>query len=127
MPIMTAAEALVQALRAEGVKYVFGLPGGHSVSIMYDELTRHDDIQAILARHETAGAFAALGYAQVTGHAAAGAAGLKGLKVEQPDQCAPAIAAALEANASGQPALIEVMIPWDDPPPGFARHHGVHG
>jgi len=69
MARMTAARALVEALKAEGVKYVFGLPGGHSVRILYDELYHDSDIQAILARHETAGAFAALGYAQVTGEA----------------------------------------------------------
>ncbi len=69
MPPMTAAQALAAALRAEGVEYVFGLPGGHSVTILYDELSKADDIQAILARHESAGAFAALGYAQVTGQA----------------------------------------------------------
>ena len=39
------------------------------MSILYDELSQASDIQAILARHETAGAFAALGYAQVTGEA----------------------------------------------------------
>lgn len=66
MAIKTAAQAMVEALRGEGVKYVFGLPGGHSVAIFYDELAQQDDIQAILARHETAGAFAALGYAQLT-------------------------------------------------------------
>ena len=39
------------------------------------------------------------------GHtAAAKAAGLKGLKVERPEQCGPAIASALEATASGPPS-----------------------
>lgn len=66
MAMKTAAQAIVEALRAEGVKYVFGLPGGHSVAIFYDELAKQSEIQAILARHETAGAFAALGYAQIT-------------------------------------------------------------
>jgi acetolactate synthase I/II/III large subunit len=66
MSVKSAAQAMVEALRAEEVEYVFGLPGGHSVAIFYDELARQRDVQAILARHETAGAFAALGYAQVT-------------------------------------------------------------
>jgi acetolactate synthase-1/2/3 large subunit len=66
MAIKTASTALVEALQAEGVRYVFGLPGGHSVAIFYDDLARQQQVQAILARHETAGAFAALGYAQVT-------------------------------------------------------------
>ncbi|MFO7945642.1 MAG: thiamine pyrophosphate-binding protein [Armatimonadota bacterium] len=67
MPRMKASEALVEALAAEGVEYVFGLPGGHSVSIFYDEMGKARQPEAILARHETAGAFAALGYAQLTG------------------------------------------------------------
>ena len=77
-------------------------------------------------QHTYAGRYYCVDYNANWDHAAAAeAAGLKGLKVEQPDQCEPAIEAALEANASGQPALIEVMIPWDEPTPGFARHHGV--
>ncbi len=67
MAFMKASEAVVKALKAEGVEYVFGLPGGHSVCIFYDQLGMQDDIKTILARHETAGAFAALGYAQLTG------------------------------------------------------------
>jgi acetolactate synthase-1/2/3 large subunit len=59
--------ALAEALKAEGVQYVFGLPGGHSVRILYDAIRDDPAIEAILARHETGGAFAALGYAQVTG------------------------------------------------------------
>jgi len=39
----------VAALRAEGIRYVFGLPGGHSVTILYDELAKAGDIQAIVA------------------------------------------------------------------------------
>jgi acetolactate synthase-1/2/3 large subunit len=66
MAVKTAAQAMVEALRGEGVRYVFGLPGGHSVAIFYDELAKQNEIRAILARHETAGAFAALGYAQLT-------------------------------------------------------------
>jgi acetolactate synthase I/II/III large subunit len=67
MGLKKASEAVVEALTAEGVEYVFGLPGGHSVSIFYDELSKQKQVKTILARHETAGAFAALGYAQLTG------------------------------------------------------------
>jgi len=61
-----ADEALVEALKTEGVRYVFGLPGGHSVKILYNAIRDDPDIEAVLARHETAGAFTALGYAQMT-------------------------------------------------------------
>lgn len=70
MAQMTGDRAFVEALRAEGVRYVFGLPGGHSVRIFYDKMAQTDGIDAILTRHETAGAFAALGYAQISGNAA---------------------------------------------------------
>ena len=69
MAAKKASQAMAEALRAEGVRYVFGLPGGHSVTILYDELYRDPQITPILARHETAGAFAALGYAQISGEA----------------------------------------------------------
>ncbi|NLJ34891.1 MAG: hypothetical protein GX358_01445, partial [candidate division WS1 bacterium] len=54
---------------------------------------------------------------------AARAAGLVGLYVDSPDQCATAIESALQANADGQPALIEVAVPWDEQTPGFIAHH----
>jgi len=66
MAIKKASEALVEALAAERVEYVFGLPGGHSVCVLYDALARQQQVKTVLARHESAGAFAALGYAQLT-------------------------------------------------------------
>ena len=69
MALKTASQAVVEALAAEGVEYVFGLPGGHSVCIFYDQLAKQQQVKTILTRHETAGAFAALGYAQLTGKA----------------------------------------------------------
>ncbi len=63
---MTGADLLVQALYAAGVRVVFGMPGSHTVAI-YDALERHGGIRTILIRNEQAGAFAADGYARVTG------------------------------------------------------------
>ena len=56
---------------------------------------------------------------------AAKCAGLAGYFVDDPAQCAPAIEGALRANQEGQPALFEVMAPWDEPTPGFCEHHDV--
>jgi acetolactate synthase-1/2/3 large subunit len=56
---------------------------------------------------------------------AAECAGLAGFYVDAPDQCEAAIRGALAANADGQPALIEVMVPYDEPTPGFCEHHDV--
>jgi acetolactate synthase-1/2/3 large subunit len=63
---MTGADLLVQSLYAAGVRVIFGMPGSHTVSI-YDALERHGGIRTILIRNEQAGAFAADGYARVTG------------------------------------------------------------
>jgi acetolactate synthase-1/2/3 large subunit len=60
------AQILLECLKREGVKHIFGYPGGVVLDI-YDELTRHPDIQHILVRHEQAAAHAADGYARVTG------------------------------------------------------------
>jgi acetolactate synthase-1/2/3 large subunit len=62
----TAGRAVVDVLRAEGVRFVFGLPGGHVLDI-YDGLYGAPDIEHILVRHEHAAAAMAAGYAQLTG------------------------------------------------------------
>lgn len=62
----TGADVLVDCLHREGVRVVFGMPGSHSVAI-YDAIQRHGGIRTILIRNEQAGAFAADGYARVTG------------------------------------------------------------
>lgn len=60
------ADILVQSLYDAGVRDIFGMPGSHTVAI-YDALHRHGGIRTILIRNEQAGAFAADGYARVTG------------------------------------------------------------
>ena len=62
----TAGQAIVDVLRAEGVRHVFGLPGGHVLSI-YDGLYAAAEIEHVLARHEQVAASMAAGYAQLTG------------------------------------------------------------
>jgi acetolactate synthase I/II/III large subunit len=58
--------AIVEALRAEGVDVVFGLPGGHILGI-YDGLYDAPGIRHVLVRHEFTAAAMAAGYAQLTG------------------------------------------------------------
>jgi acetolactate synthase-1/2/3 large subunit len=60
------AEVLVKALQAEGVKYVWGYPGG-AVLHIYDAFYKQDTIQHVLVRHEQAAVHAADGYARATG------------------------------------------------------------
>jgi acetolactate synthase-1/2/3 large subunit len=63
----SGARILVEVLKAEGTKYVFGLPGGQSCSILYDGLYDVPEITPILVRHEEAAAFMAYAYARLTG------------------------------------------------------------
>ena len=63
---LRGAEILVKALQAEGVKHVWGYPGG-AVLHIYDAFYKQDSIQHILVRHEQAAVHAADGYARATG------------------------------------------------------------
>ncbi len=64
MAEMMGATALMHALDAEGVKQVFGLPGGANLP-MYDELSK-SDIRHILVRHEQSAAHMADGFGRVS-------------------------------------------------------------
>ena len=63
---LRGAEIMVKALHAEGVKFVWGYPGG-AVLHIYDALYKQGSIQHILVRHEQAAVHAADGYARATG------------------------------------------------------------
>ena len=68
---ITGAKALMRALQAEGVKTIFGYPGG-AIMPVYDALfdyTRGEKkcFDHILVRHEQGAAHAAEGYARVSG------------------------------------------------------------
>jgi thiamine pyrophosphate-dependent acetolactate synthase large subunit-like protein len=62
----TGGEWVVEALRAEGVRHVFGIPGVHNLPV-YDALIRDSPITHVLARHESGAAFMADGYARSSG------------------------------------------------------------
>ena len=65
-PELMGAEILVKALQAEGVKQIWGYPGG-AVLYIYDALYKQDTIQHVLVRHEQAAVHAADGFARATG------------------------------------------------------------
>jgi len=62
---MSGAEALVEALKREGVEVIFGIIGG-AIMPVYDVL-RDSGIRHILVRHEQCAAHAADGYARASG------------------------------------------------------------
>ena len=57
---------LVKALEYNNVKYIFGVPGGHTLKF-YDSLYESQKIKPILIKHESGASFMATGYAQVSG------------------------------------------------------------
>ena len=63
---LSGAEMVIRTLADEGVKYIFGYPGG-AVLHIYDALFQQSDVEHILVRHEQAAAHAADGYARVSG------------------------------------------------------------
>ena len=60
------SEILVRSLQAEGVKFLWGYPGG-AVLYIYDALYKQSTIEHVLVRHEQAAVHAADGYARATG------------------------------------------------------------
>jgi len=63
---MSGAQMICEALIAEGVKTVFGYPGGAIMNV-YDEIYKQNGFEHILNRHEQAAVHAADGYARATG------------------------------------------------------------
>lgn len=60
---LTGAEIVVKALEEEGVKHVFGYPGG-AVLYIYDAIFKQDGFEHILVRHEQAAVHAADAYSR---------------------------------------------------------------
>jgi acetolactate synthase-1/2/3 large subunit len=65
---LTGAEIFLESLKREGVKTIFGLPGGVVLKI-FDVLYQQQEIQVILCRHEQGAGHMAEGYAKATGKA----------------------------------------------------------
>ena len=63
---LMGSEILIKSLQAEGVKHLWGYPGG-AVLYIYDALYKQDSIQHVLVRHEQAAVHAADGFARATG------------------------------------------------------------
>src|SRR5664280_2406204 len=63
---LTGAQIMIECLKREGVKYIFGYPGGVVLNI-FDHLYDEKEIELILTRHEQGAVHAADGYARATG------------------------------------------------------------
>lgn len=63
---MKASDLLVQCLEAEGIEYIFGVPGEENADFMMS-LERSERIRFVLTRHEQGAAFMAEVYGRLTG------------------------------------------------------------
>ncbi len=63
---LSGAEIFIECLKKEGVKHIFGYPGGVVLNI-FDLLYDNKDVKLILTRHEQGAVHAADGYARVSG------------------------------------------------------------
>ncbi|HZT63191.1 MAG TPA: thiamine pyrophosphate-binding protein, partial [Burkholderiales bacterium] len=61
--MITAAQAIVDCLRREGIDHVFGIPGTMNLPIL-DVLRSTPEIRFVLTRHEQGAAFMAYGFAR---------------------------------------------------------------
>jgi thiamine pyrophosphate-dependent acetolactate synthase large subunit-like protein len=66
MPTLKAGQAVIEALRAEGIEYTFGIVGTTTNSIV-TEMYGRSDIKFVDSRHEEGAAFMAYGYARASG------------------------------------------------------------
>jgi acetolactate synthase-1/2/3 large subunit len=66
MEMLSGAEMVVRSLEDQGIKHIFGYPGG-SVLDIYDAIFQSSDIEHILVRHEQGAVHMADAYSRVTG------------------------------------------------------------
>ena len=64
---MKASDLFIRALEAEGVEYIFGIPGEENLDFL-DSLS-DSRIKLVLTRHEQAAGFMAATYGRLTGKA----------------------------------------------------------
>ncbi len=63
---MPAIHAILQLLEAEGVEYIFGVPGG-PLTALFEAMQERGKIRLVLAKHEGGAAFMAASHARVRG------------------------------------------------------------
>lgn len=75
-PAALAIDVFLRYLKAEGVRYVFGIPGG-LLHPLFEWLEADDELELVVSKHEEGAAFMADGYARTSGRLAvcAGTAG----------------------------------------------------
>ena len=98
MPVLTGKHALMQMLRAEGVRYIFGNPGTSEAAIM-DALESYPELEYILAVQESVAVGMADTYARATGEV-----GFINLHID--NGLANAFALLIDSKNAGTPLVI---------------------
>ncbi len=98
-------DLIVRALSAEGVRFIFGIPGNPRA--LYDSLYGQGEVEPILVRHEASGAFMAMAYSKLTrqpgvcfGSPGPGVANLIPGVLEAQSGCTPLIALGSSSSLS---------------------------
>lgn len=96
--MLTGAEILIEVLRSEGVRHVFGNPGSTELALI-DAVERSGDIRYVLGLHESCVIPMADGYAQATGRPAF-------VNVHTMSGLGNALGALTNAAANGSPLVV---------------------
>ncbi|MFC1909409.1 thiamine pyrophosphate-binding protein [Chloroflexota bacterium] len=112
MTMITGRQALMELLRNEGVEYVFGIPGATEILFM-DTLEKYPEMKYILGLHEVVIAGMDLDDPIIDFCQLAEAMGVRGDRVEQPDDLRATLEAAFDAE---EPRLVEVSVENKDTP-----------
>ncbi|MFT4155291.1 MAG: thiamine pyrophosphate-binding protein [Parafilimonas sp.] len=65
---LTVDDLIVHFLKLEGVKYIFGVPGGGLINILNTLKNNVNGLTYFICRHETGAAYIADGYYRATGN-----------------------------------------------------------
>jgi acetolactate synthase-1/2/3 large subunit len=112
---ITVAQCLLKYLELEGVRKLFGVPGG-AIKYVLDELRKQQDrFEYVICRQETGAAYMADGYARVTG-------GLGAVLVTSGPGATNALTGAVNAQCSNSSVLvISGEVPEEDYGKGFLQ------
>jgi acetolactate synthase I/II/III large subunit len=94
--MQTGAELLVKSLEAQGVEYIFGIPGA-KIDKVFDTLL-DSKIKTIVCRHEQNAAFLAGGIGRMTGRAGV-------VLVTSGPGCSNLVTGLATANSEGDPVV----------------------
>jgi len=102
----SGAELLVKSLEAQGVQYIFGIPGA-KIDKVFDTLV-DSTIKTVVCRHEQNAAFIAGGIGRMTGKAGVAL-------VTSGPGCSNVVTGLATANSEGDPVVaIGGAVPLDD-------------